>query len=406
MLKRLIPFLAFVSPLLLLGTVRAQELPKELSVCELARAPKSFDGKLIRVRGTLSVHFEDFTLVEDCQLHQGIWLAFGGDVPGIVPSTINDNIRKRGVDVRIKGVSYRIQKDDNFRRLYALIAARNGNEPAYSATATLTGVFFAGHKIKLPDGQVRFMGYGHLGCCSLFVITRVANVDSVSPAELTVRGAVLQPDGRPAAGFVVTNDVRGGTPPQRQQTTTNDKGEFEFYNSGQILRFGNPEYRPVALFVETTVSPIDVKLEDAKRTNWVVRACTQTGAREKRVGFSVLFTLPKTIKYKRVDFGWRHSYSVFPNGKESYVGLIISHHNDDRAAEHISSVGYGQTEQRWFTDSTGAIVGIESWGHERDGTLWQNALFWTGDNARYNQESANDATALDRIIESACFAKK
>ena len=46
--------------------------------------PRAFDGKPIRVRGTLNVHFEDFSLgLGNCDTRQGIWLAFGGDVPGI-----------------------------------------------------------------------------------------------------------------------------------------------------------------------------------------------------------------------------------------------------------------------------------------------------------------------------------
>src|SRR4029077_12410101 len=117
------------------------------------------------------------------------------------PSTINDNFRRRGANLKIKGVSYGIQKDEPFKRLYALIAAREADRPAYSVTATLSGVFFAGYKFRLPNGQVQYRGYGHLGCCSLFVITRVVSVDSVPPADLTIRGTVLQPDGTPAVGF-------------------------------------------------------------------------------------------------------------------------------------------------------------------------------------------------------------
>jgi hypothetical protein len=396
----------FVLPVFVCPTVCAQELPREISVCELARDPKSFDGKTVQVRGTLSVDFEDFSLDSNCNEHQGIWLAFGGDVPGIVPSTVNDNFRKRGPNLRVKGVSYGIQKDEPFRKLYALIAARKGDTPAYSATATLSGVFFAGDKLRLPNGEVQFGGYGHLGCCSLFVITRVVDVDSVPPADLAIRGTVFQPDGRPAVGFVVINDILGGTPPQRQQTATNDKGAFEFSNSGQVLRFENPKYRPVMLMLESLASPVDVKLEPAQQSDRVVRGCDEKDRREKRLGFSVLFTIPTTMKYERSNSGLDQWYSVFPHGKEAYAADLIISPNADGAAKHTSSVGYGQTEQRWLTDSTGAIIGIESWGHEKDRSSWRNALFWTGDNARYDHESGNEVGVLDRIIESGCLTKR
>jgi hypothetical protein len=61
----------------------------------LARNPRAFDGKLLRVRGTLNVEFEDFSLgIRNCETKQDIWLAFGGDVPGIVASTMNDSFRQ------------------------------------------------------------------------------------------------------------------------------------------------------------------------------------------------------------------------------------------------------------------------------------------------------------------------
>jgi hypothetical protein len=80
----------------------------------------------------LSVHFEDFSFNEGpgCDAQRPIWLAFGGDVAGIVASTANDSFRKAGVDFRFDGVSYGIKKDESFRRLYALIASRHPRLPA------------------------------------------------------------------------------------------------------------------------------------------------------------------------------------------------------------------------------------------------------------------------------------
>ena len=48
----------------------------------------------------------------------------------------------------------------------------------YRVTATLTGRFFAGEKWKNADGTFRYGGYGHLGCCSLFVIQKVEDVEA------------------------------------------------------------------------------------------------------------------------------------------------------------------------------------------------------------------------------------
>src|SRR5579872_2661357 len=90
-------FLAVIVVLAVGPSIRAQQAPKELTACEVAKDPASFDKRTIRVRGTLSADFEDFSLVEnDCGTDQHIWLAFGGDVGGLVFSTMNDYSRKPG----------------------------------------------------------------------------------------------------------------------------------------------------------------------------------------------------------------------------------------------------------------------------------------------------------------------
>ena len=196
---------------LCLPAARADENAVAVSVCDLARNPKGYDGKTIQVRGTLSVHFEDFTLqTGSCKSGQLIWLAFGGDVPGIVASTANDNVRRPGSDLTVNGVAYGIKKDESFRKLYALIASRHGDKADYRVTATLTGTFLAGDEGKTATGVARYSGYGHLGCCSLLVITRVSEVDSAPAAKLDVKGIVAGPDGKPVEGLTVMDDVLGG----------------------------------------------------------------------------------------------------------------------------------------------------------------------------------------------------
>jgi hypothetical protein len=184
---------------------------------------------MIRLRGTLSVHFEDFSLeTKDCGSEQGIWLAFGGDVPGIVASTANDGFRKPGVDITVNDVRYGIKKDENFHRLYALIAARHGGKPDYSVTATLTGKFFAGEERRSAKGAVYFVGYGHLGCCALLLITEVSDVESIPPANLNLSGVLIGANGEPVKGFTVIDDVLGGTPPNVRKLSRTSRENLRF----------------------------------------------------------------------------------------------------------------------------------------------------------------------------------
>lgn len=406
MFRALIRFIAFVPLFFAASSVWAQETPQDVSICDLAKHPKPFDGKMIRVRGSLNVNFEDFTLsVEGCDSQQAIWMAFGGDTPGVVTSMVNDNFRKPGEDVKVNGVSYGIKKDESFRRLYALIAATRGDKPEFRVTATLTGAFFAGEEIKPPNGQSTFRGYGHMGCCALLLITQVSDVESIPPANLNIRGTVLGPDGRPLEGFVVFDDVLGGSPPERQQTTTNAKGEFEFSISGQLLRFENPNYRPLALAVEPGGAPVNVKLEDAKRSDWLIPSCGEMEGSASRIGFSILFVLPTTMESRPFNGDDLHYYSVFPRGDGHSPEFLILY-SAVQTPESSAFVNSSWSEQRWIKDGAGTVVGIDSRGLLKDGGRWRTAIFFGKDEARYIFFRGVQTSSLDGIINSACIAKR
>lgn len=387
MSKRLLQFVALAGLLPVPQLVYAQENPMEAPGCDLARNPKAFDGKLIRVRGTLNVHFEDFSLrIRNCDTEQGIWLAFGGDVPGIVTSMANDNVRKSGVDIKVNEVPYGIKKDENFRRLYALIAARHGDKPDYSVTAMLTGMFFAGEESRTAKGAVDFVGYGHLGCCALLVITQVSDVESVPLANLNVRGVLIGVDGKPVEGFTVFDDVLGGTPPERQKTVTNKQGEFAFSNSGQQLRFENPNYRPLALTVETGGASIRVRLQDAKHSDWVIPGCGEANT-SGRIGYSVLFALPKTMESSPFNTDDMQSVFIYPQGGERTSAELIISRSSDEIIDAADSLDSERFEERWVKDRVGNV-------------------FLGLDTASYRLQLGKQPNELDQIIDSACIATR
>jgi hypothetical protein len=404
MSKSMRRFVALFSLLCVPPLAYAQQNPAEVPGCDLAKNPKVFDGKLIRVRGTLNVYFEDFSLgISNCDTHQGIWLAFGGDVPGVVASMVNDTLRKPGVDIMVNDVPYGIKKDENFRRLYALIAARHGEKPDYSVTATLTGTFFAGEERKLPNGQKDYGGYGHLGCCSLLVITKVSDMESVPPADLYLRGVVIGVDGRPVEGFTVFDDVLGGTPPQRQKTVTNKQGEFTFSNSGQQIRIENPNYRPLALTVEPGGAPIEVRLQDAKQSDWVVPTCGELNS-SRRIGFSVLFALPKTMKSSLENDN--NDIFIYARGKEAVSAELIISRGPAEMTDAEDSLDFERFEERWIKDRAGDVVGIDAWGRRKRGEYWRSAIFLGHDTASYWLQPGEQPNTSDQVIDSACIAKR
>jgi hypothetical protein len=382
----------------------------DVSVCDLAKHPKSFDGKIIRVRGTLNANFEDSSLATtDCDTQQGIWLAFGGDVPSVVASTVNDDFRTPDIDLKVAGVSYGIKKDESFRRLYALLAIRRpGDKPAYRVTATLTGVFLAGQELSHSNGTGYVGGYGHLGCCALFIITQVSDVDSFPPADLNVRGTVLLPDGKPAHGFVVINEVAEGSPPVHQQTTTDAAGHFEFSDSGQLLRFEDPKYCPLEIKAILGGPPVRVKLEDANRTDWIVRSCEGKGDSSSRIGFSARFVLPPKMEagpFDDEEDGWR-SYFIFHRGSDmNHADLIISTAKEELFEEAGRFARSKHSEERWIKDGSGTIIGRDARGLIGRRSYWRRAIFLEHDVADYNLNFEKRYELLDEIVDSVCIAE-
>jgi hypothetical protein len=399
-------FLLAASILLTTASVACAQNDADVSLCDLAKNPKTFDGKAVRVRGTLQVSFEDFTIsTKECDTEQGVWVAFGGDVPGVVASTINDNLRKTGVNLTVDGVSYGIKKDENLHKLYALIASRHGDEPVYRVTATLTGVFLAGTERKLGDGRTDFGGYGHLGCCSLLVITQVTEVASAPPAALDLDGVVEAPDGQPQSGFTVFDDVLGGWPPLRQETTTDNKGRFHFSNSGQLLRLEDPRYRPVALAIEPGGAPVRVRLEDAKKSDWLIRDCGSAAGDSHEVGFTVRFKLPKTLTSSRFDDEDMHTYFVHRKGEESFdAELFISSGPETAWRPSDEIIASNWSRQRWIRDDTGRLVGIDAVGRGTKGGRWRTTVFFDRESASYSLKKERSTRLLDGIIDWACLA--
>jgi hypothetical protein len=191
----------FVAAVITLAcTFSFAETPITLSVCELYQHAPKYNKKLVEVRGIVGFGFENFTLnAADCKLDEpsvfdpsvyksspDVWLEFGGDLEAPVTYCCGSHRRKKGVDLKVDGVTVPLQKDSEFARFLELLTAkreRNQNgEECYQGcyfnkvTATITGRFFSGEQYTRLDGKYFYQGYGHLGCCSLLVIQSVTHI--------------------------------------------------------------------------------------------------------------------------------------------------------------------------------------------------------------------------------------
>ena len=172
------------------------------------------------------------------------------------------------------------------------------------------------------------------------------------------------------------------------------------------LRFENPRYRPKALVVEPGGAPIHVTLEDAKQSDWLVASCEESGSHGGRVGFSVLFAVPANMETRPFNEGNDHSYFIHPRaGSPDAVDLVITT-NSDRTEDSDSFIHSASFEHRWIKNKQGAVVGLDSRGKMIDGGSWRTASFLEHDSISYLFFRRKDTTPLDKIIDSACLAKK
>jgi hypothetical protein len=153
--------------------------PQSVSLCDLLKTPQAYSGKQIQIRGKINLEFEDFSIYDtSCNTWPGIWLMFGGDVSTPTKSTVNDNSRIPGRNIKVDGVAYGIVKDEKLNDFSRGIAAKQNRKTLYRVTATLTGTFLAGQVDQHSDRFPYRPGYGHMGRCYLFIIQQVMAVEA------------------------------------------------------------------------------------------------------------------------------------------------------------------------------------------------------------------------------------
>jgi hypothetical protein len=160
--------------------------PPSVAFCDLLSSPQAFDGQWIQVQGHVTVAVEDFSLREpgcDKPLTRSIWLEYGGDEETPVSYCCDDHSRTKGQDIVVRGQPVALIRNSLMEDFIAKVGARRkhqvNGQPCdawscnfYSVRATLVGLFlYAPNNPRNPRG-----GYGHQGCCHLFVIHKVSQV--------------------------------------------------------------------------------------------------------------------------------------------------------------------------------------------------------------------------------------
>lgn len=184
-------------------TPREQDVTLKVSFCDLARDPAKFDKQRIEITTFVKFGFENFQLEDpECDTNPylfGIWVTYGGKTPsGAIYCCPGEGGTAKRAQLRIDGIEIPLVRDGAFRDFSRLLR-REGETVVYG---TFQGRFFRGYKVPMY-GPEAWGGYGHLGCCSLFVLERVVTFDPHNRKDVDYTEGLHEP------GKVCANNEHG-----------------------------------------------------------------------------------------------------------------------------------------------------------------------------------------------------
>jgi hypothetical protein len=163
-----------------------EEVPIKVSLCEIKTQPEKYLKKLVEFTAVASHGFED-SMVGDSRCPgpdrgPGVWMEYGGtrstDTTYCCGFTAKST---RDKPLVVDGISLSLVEDQKFREFDARLHPRHSKsqQASDSVKATLRGRVFGRYEgIAGSQQSQAWSGYGHMGCCMLFVVTQVVSVDT------------------------------------------------------------------------------------------------------------------------------------------------------------------------------------------------------------------------------------
>lgn len=166
------------------GRAQAPEKPLTVSLCEIKAHPEKFLHKLVEFTATASHGFED-SMVEDSRcawpdLGPGVWMEYGGKrSTGTMYCCGFSPKPDRPKTLVVDGISLELVNDQTFKdfdkQLHPKHPMLRGSD---TVRATMRGRIFGKYEgIGGTQQNPSWRGYGHMGCCMLFVVTQVVSLD-------------------------------------------------------------------------------------------------------------------------------------------------------------------------------------------------------------------------------------
>ena len=165
----------------------SSEKPEVVTLCALRNNPERWDHKLIRVAAYVTHGYEESSIVDpacgDYRDGSEVWMEYGGQIGSDTMYFGPASLRHREKDLIVEGVSLPLLNDATFKKLDGMLQSMSHSRGVVVVAATVEGSFFSGRPHKQGERET-FGGFGHFGCCSLFVVEKV---DSVAERPLDAK---------------------------------------------------------------------------------------------------------------------------------------------------------------------------------------------------------------------------
>jgi hypothetical protein len=183
---------------------------------------------------------------------------------------------------------------------------------------------------------------------------------------------------------------------------TDDRGMFSLPHFEKIMAFRRDGFRPLTRIVDPSTKRLDVVLENAAATEWVIPRCAAND-KSGRIGFRLRLRVPKQAiarKARDVDY---EDLAIGYGPKSNRVWLT--------GITGPYSGAFGFPPYAWILNATefsersykaGEIEGADLRGRMRDGTYWRY-VGRLGESIEYSSLSKEQAAFFDRIIDGACI---
>ena len=220
-----------------------------------------------------------------------------------------------------------------------------------------------------------------------FAILILISLPSLSFA--VVSGTVVDVDGRPIAGAVITSD-------EGEIAYTNEKGDFLLQNYQTLIHIRREGYRPTRRPVDSPEKGVKIVMMRTSPSDWIIKNCHESS--QQRHG-SFTWTPPDNARAVVQGSEDTVTVTVWYDEKQSLrleAGVVCCKERLDRDLLKSS------TDNLLRTVVTEDLIGEDGSGKLPNGRRWRSFTSMSGQ-ATYSDVSPEAAVFFDKIMDGVCW---